>query len=588
MRVSRSVLLIALLGGCTAAPTTSMAPGPAAPGSPPPQSGRDPSTLPPPIELAVGSPSVRGFAEPEIINTRAFRPQIRRQDFQGEPRRPGSLLPPHQTPKADEPGPPNDLVSGSARPVGRVEALPAFPGISQTPWTPPDPNLAVGPNHVVVTVNTSIAWYLKDGTPQFEQRLDSTGDPGFFEGIGSGNFTFDPKCFYDPHAGRFVVLALEQYSTVESWITFAVSDDADPNGIWFKYRTWSLVSDGTCSAWIDYPGFGFDANSWYVTGNLFRFSSGSCSGFAGSLVRVIPKAGPLAGGTAMFSDLLDSGASWQVAQARDTSPVAIVRTHNDTQLQVARINTPLGTPSLATFNVNVPTAVSDPSAPSPLGTLAIVGSRVMNASLRANRLFVARAAAGEPSPNAGAVWNEIDMAGTPVAVQSGRVDGTGDQHLFFPALAVNDSGHVGMVFGRSSSTMDPRVETSGRLACDPAGTMSAPTIAAPGLTSPAGDAKRWGDYFGCTIDPVDGRTFWWIGEWQDANGWRTEVGSFRVGRRADIDGDGSVGPTDLAAVLAAFGTGGPADLDGNGEVNAVELGMVLADWGTCVGGISGP
>jgi hypothetical protein len=584
----RTVALAALvsLAACTSAPR---ALGPEGRQDVARTSGRDPATLPPPIALSIDGPAVAGEAEPEIIDTRTFAEPIDRRPFRGEPRRPGSLLPKHETPRSDEPGPANSLVAGAARAVSRVDPGPAFPAIGQSPWSPPDPTLAVGPNHVVVTVNMEIAWYLKDGTPQFQQRLDSSGNPGFFEGIGSGAFTFDPKCFYDHHAGRFVVVALEQYSgTQESWITFAVSDDADPNGIWFKYRTWALVTDGDCQAWVDYPGFGFDANAWYVAANLFRFNVGSCAGFAGSLVRVMPKSGPMSGGTASWWDLRDGGGSWQVAQVRDGGSARIVRGGNQTQLQVGRINDPLGVPSLTKQMVAVPGVSSDSNAPTPSGSLAIVDSRVMNAAQRGERLFVARHGTGGSSANAGVVWNQIALASTPIAAQSGRIDGTGSEHLFFPAVAVNDLDQLGLVFGRSSVTLHPRVETSGRLPCDPPGTMAIGAVSVAGSVSPSGEGKRWGDYFDCTVDPVDGRTFWWIGEWQDANGWRTEVGSFRIGRRGDIDGNGSVNAIDIALFLGSFGGPGAGDLDRNGITDSADLALLLGDWGECVGGASGP
>jgi hypothetical protein len=48
---------------------------------------------------------------------------------------------------------------------------------------------------------------------------------------------------------------------------------------------------------------------------------------------------------------------------------------------------------------------------------------------------------------------------------------------------------------------------------------------------------------------------------------------------ADISGDGSVGPIDLALLLAAFGDrNGPADLDNNGTVGNEDLAMLLAEW----------
>ena len=49
---------------------------------------------------------------------------------------------------------------------------------------------------------------------------------------------------------------------------------------------------------------------------------------------------------------------------------------------------------------------------------------------------------------------------------------------------------------------------------------------------------------------------------------------------ADLDGDGAVGATDIAAVLLAWGTSA-ADVDGDGTVNAADVTAVLLAWGAC-------
>lgn len=51
----------------------------------------------------------------------------------------------------------------------------------------------------------------------------------------------------------------------------------------------------------------------------------------------------------------------------------------------------------------------------------------------------------------------------------------------------------------------------------------------------------------------------------------------------DLDGDGSVGPADLAVLLAAWGGSGAADLNGSGSVEAADLAILLAAWGPCKG-----
>ena len=57
-----------------------------------------------------------------------------------------------------------------------------------------------------------------------------------------------------------------------------------------------------------------------------------------------------------------------------------------------------------------------------------------------------------------------------------------------------------------------------------------------------------------------------------------------LGDPPDFNGDGSVGPFDLAILLGNWGPcpdqgACPADLNGDGEVNAFDLAMLLGAWG---------
>ncbi len=93
---------------------------------------------------------------------------------------------------------------------------------------------------------------------------------------------------------------------------------------------------------------------------------------------------------------------------------------------------------------------------------------------------------------------------------------------------------------------------------------------------------------------VDG---WWLFTGSDATekqfpgyvmrNWWTDNYCVRGGRRveacpADFDGDGAVGSSDLAVLLAAWGqSGGVANLDGQGVVDDGDLALLLAAWGAC-------
>jgi hypothetical protein len=495
------------------------------------------------IDLTLPGAVSRGRVVPTLIDTRTFQPQIQNAEPWTGPRENISIHRPKKEGLGGLPaGPPNDLVPGQLTNLSRVNPGPSFPGISMSPWTPPDPSIAVGPNHVVETTNMELAFFNKNGTRTFQQRLDSSGNPGFFETIGAGNFTFDPKCFYDHYSNRFIVLALEVYSGSEqAWITFAVSDDDDPNGIWYKYRTWAVVSVGSSTFWVDYPGLGFDQEGFYVTGNLFGLNNG---GFGGVLFRAFDKTPILNGQAVDFNDLRDgNAASVQVAQTfsdmsgNNPAPLFVSQESNS-QLRLQAINNPLGNnPSLATTLVSVPSGSSPPNAPNIGGSLGTVDGRLMNVHLRGNRLWTCNTV--NFNNRAVARWYEINVGnwpngGVPTLAQSGNIDLGSGNHTFFPAIYTDPGDNAAMVIGKSRSNEFASVMATGRLNSDPAGTMGTPQQLAIGNSGANG---RWGDYFDIALDPVNNSIFWMVGQYQTGSGWQTTIHSFSLVTTVTVDAD---------------------------------------------------
>ncbi len=130
------------------------------------------------IDLTESGAVVRGTAPVEIIDT-TTHPLVQ-YPVNGPDRRVKELLPPHESQWTLPLGPSNDLPVGHTLDTPRTSAVQTFPGIADTGWTPPDPTHAVGPNHIVSTVNMSLAFYAKDGTLQYSNDLGDAGNPGFF------------------------------------------------------------------------------------------------------------------------------------------------------------------------------------------------------------------------------------------------------------------------------------------------------------------------------------------------------------------------------------------------------------------------
>lgn len=524
-----------------------------------------------------------GTATPTIIDTRTFKTQIQPVEFEGEPKAVKNLLPPHHRDKKTEQGAPNNLVAGNV--TDQITTTPGtfFPGIDQTPWSPPDPTLAVGPNHIVATVNMDIAWWDKNGNLQFRSRMDSTGNPGFFEDIGAGNFTFDPKCFYDAQSGRFFVLALEVYGSNQAWITIAVSDDSDPNGIWYKYRTDARIQVGSSQYWVDYPGLGFDSNAMYVNGNLFRLNGGG-GGFAGVIYRSFDKSKLIAGLPAVYTDIRDgNGASAQAAQCFGNNPTPyFVEVNNTSSISLIAIRNPLTSPSLVKKNVSVP-SFSYPSggAPNHGGSVDVLDGRMINAMWRDGSLVAGHGVriGGKNQSR----WYEFatngwpDSGNNPTLTQSGNIDGGSGVHTWYPALYINEAGAIGLVTAASSSSTFASVQYTGRAPTDPAGTMGALSVAHTGNQAANG---RWGDYFDMALDP-DGQTFWFVGEYYQGGGWGTEISSFNVNVQciADCNQDGNVDTQDFICFLNLFTQLDPqADCNGDTIVNTLDFTCFLNAW----------
>ncbi|MBL8839983.1 MAG: hypothetical protein JNL90_00460 [Planctomycetes bacterium] len=415
-------------------------------------------------------------------------------------------------------------------PVDRANFRPAprrfagFDGIANTGWVPPDPCLAVGPNHVVQTVNMKIAWYDKAGTQQFSADLGNAGNPGFFEGVGAQGFTFDPKCFYDEIAGRFVVVVFEVYGTTESWIDIAVSDDSDPNGTWYKYRTDAVTDISGTTYWVDYPGCGYDDKTYVITGNLFGLSAG---GWGGVKYRIFDKTPLLTGAPAVYSDLRDGGAgSVQVAECH-TVPNAIFMASLDsgTSIKLQAIRNPLTTPSLVTTTVGV-ASYAAPPAPPELGggTLDALDGRIINVEFGNGKIVcghgidpgVGRALARWYIFNA----NSWPVAGSPTLNQSGNVDMGPGVHTFYPGVARQSSGEVGIICAYSSANEYAGIATAVHRTTDPNGVVGLIERVKYGSSSASG---RWGDYFDACIDPSDPTKFWGIGEYPN---WGTHIAEF--------------------------------------------------------------
>jgi hypothetical protein len=117
-------------------------------------------------------------------------------------------------------------------------------------------------------------------------------------------------------------------------------------------------------------------------------------------------------------------------------------------------------------------------------------------------------------------------------------------YTFFPSIAVDACGNVGIGFSASASTIYGGAYYTGRRAGDPPGTVDPSGTLAAGtdyyVRTFGGPRNRWGDYSGISLDPANEATFWAFNEYAMARGtltlppledgrWATRFGSFASG-----------------------------------------------------------
>ncbi|MGH7749838.1 MAG: carboxypeptidase regulatory-like domain-containing protein, partial [Candidatus Dormibacteria bacterium] len=161
----------------------------------------------------------------------------------------------------------------------------------------------------------------------------------------------------------------------------------------------------------------------------------------------------------------------------------------------------------------------------------------------------------------GVRWYELDapagatsMSAWTVA-QQGTYLPTDGSSRWMGSIAMDHSGDIALGYSLSSSSINPSIAYTGRLAGDPAGMMTQPeTTILTGGGVQESTANRWGDYSSMAIDPTDDCTFWYSQEFYATTGsfaWSTHIAAFKFPSC-------TVGPTGtLSGQVTDAGTGNP-------------------------------
>ncbi|RMG29133.1 MAG: hypothetical protein D6732_17870, partial [Methanobacteriota archaeon] len=193
-----------------------------------------------------------------------------------------------------------------------------FEGIPDRGTTiPPDPHLAVGPNHVIAVVNSEFVIFDKQGNQLFQAFADD-----WFQNVLPNADAFDPVIIYDHFEGRWVMVWDNVGANTAYWLV-SVSDDSDPMGNWCNFAFPAHLNGSTnTSTWGDYEKVGYDYQAIYITGRQFLFNGG----FQYCKLRIIPKSQLYAGncGPVDYTDFWDFRDPNNPVQRVDGPPIAAV------------------------------------------------------------------------------------------------------------------------------------------------------------------------------------------------------------------------------------------------------------------------
>lgn len=396
---------------------------------------------------------------------------------------------------------------------------------------PPDTNGVVGENHFVQTVNTSIGIFAKSTGA----RVSAFTFNAFFANSGTAecdaNNGGDPTVAYDIPSKKWVIadFAWLDVNNGPFYECVAVSSGPDPvAGTWTFY---SIPAGG--GNFPDYPKFGSGPDAVYFTTNNFAGNS-----YVGAGVYALRRS-TLGTGSLQVLHVTTSSSFFSLLPANlvDSAPPAgpeLITSVWSGRLRVWRMTPNWTTPSSTTFTSAANLAVSYTS----IGSVRTRGESVDSLSPRAmnkaqqrnGSLWLTQTVSA--SSASGARWYEVtNLTGTPSIRQQGTYSPTTGLYRFMPSLAVDKQGNMAVGYNVSNSTTHPGIRYAGRLTTDALNTLGqSETTLIAGTGSPStGNFNRWGDYSEMSVDPVDGCTFWFTGEYYETTGanWQTRIGSFK-------------------------------------------------------------
>lgn len=417
-----------------------------------------------------------------------------------------------------------------------IDLFRSFSGISQTNSYPPDPYIAVGPEHIVEVVNRQFRIADKEGN-----TLKDISASQWFMDSQPGVNPFDPKVIYDHFNNRWVMVWLAYFSANSTaFYLISVSDDDNPLGIWYNRAIPSNQNGNTAvNNWADYQGVGFDNEAIYLSSSQFNFN-----GFYDyDKLRIFSKAELYNPGPVNWKDF------WYLTYPHNSNNIYSIRptrmfdiagkfyfvhvpAGGANFITLINMDDPLNNPILTATNIPVPEYDVPQDALQKGGSSRIEGGGChlrnepfyINGNIHyvhsiKNTQFGNLSSLNYVSinPLSGLAFENIEI-------------GDGEHFHFYPSLAINKKNKKIISFSRSSLN-----EYAGAfyiVLADSNQWSYNTEILQEGTAyynrTGGGGRNRWGDYSGAWLDPTDSLSFWIMTEYVAAlNTWGTWIGAVK-------------------------------------------------------------
>lgn len=460
-----------------------------------------------------------------------------------------------------------------------LDVLSQFEGLANSDnavaLTPPDDNLAAGPNDIVEMVNSQARIMNKAGAIIQTVALES------FFGVESGFDSSDPQVIYDAPSGRWFA-SYFQYTTASSSVILAVSTTSDPTSEFCRYRLGNPTSEMFIQ---DQPWLGVSDDKVVVSYNAFlgRFFSLGGGYYVVNKSQLVACTSPIS--VARIPPDPNTFSLRPAPSLSSTSTLYMIENDVDFLTMVAVDGVPgVGadvSTTTRTFPIRRWVAAPNASQPGSAVLLDTGDERITSVAWQNGSLWLAGNESCTPAGDTAvrSCLRFIEVRTDEMVVRQDFTFGTAGGYYYYPALRQDSGANLLSVFTESSSSVFPGARVTGRLAGDPLNTLQASQLLRAGGGSQTSFSGRMGDYSGAAVDPVAPSTVWVSGQYIRSTAladWGTSIAQLRFNvltlNAAVLPSSRSVQVNSTATAFAtvlASGSGGPATGCGIGPLTPV-------------------